>query len=208
MFAMSGTHRSGKSSLAKAAAAKLDIPYIDADVASVFAELKISPKEALPFGRRLGVQGMILRHMETKLALAKTSSHNGVFITDRSPYDVLGYTMADVQRDTLDDDMRYEIGRQIRLAQEIVASNLLGIITVPSFPNPPEADTSAQACPFYMDHVAVCIQACMNSYPVPHLMAMVVESSGLEERIAEVVGTLEPIVQRINRSAIWTPGQK
>lgn len=208
MFAMSGTHRSGKSSLAKAVAAKLDIPYIDADVASVFTEIGISPKAALPFTERLGVQKEILRHMEVKLGLARTSAHNGVFITDRSPYDVLGYTMADIQRDTLDDDMRLEIVRQVQQARRIVTANLLGVITVPSFPNPPESPTSAQACPFYMDHVAICIEACIHSYPTPHLMAMTVESAGLEERIAEVVEVLTPIVQRVNRSAIWTPGQK
>lgn len=208
MFALSGPHRSGKSTLAKAVSEKLDIPYIDADVASVFRDQGLSAKDKLPFSRRLEIQGKILEHLDVKMALAKTSSYQGVFIIDRSPYDVLGYTMADVQRDTLDDPMRHEMVRQVRLAQRIVASTLLGVITVPSFPNPPEDDKSAQACPFYMDHVAICIQSCIHSYPVPDLMGMTVESLGLEERITEMVETLGPIVQRVSRSVLWTPGQK
>lgn len=208
MFALSGTHRSGKTTLAKAVAAKLDIPFVEMNVAQVFTDLGISPKSHMDFKDRLFVQGKILRHMEIKLGLAASSVHNGVYITDRSPYDVLGYTMADVQRDTLDDALRHKMAAQIQLARHITASNLLGIITVPSFPNPPEDPKSAQACPFYMDHVAICIQSCLHSYPTTQLMAMIIESVSLDERVAELVEVLQPIVEGVNRSKLWTPGQK
>lgn len=211
MFALTGAHRSGKTTLAKAAAEKLDIPFVDMAVSQVFADNGLNPKASYPFDVRLNIQGLILDHMDVKLQLASTSSPMGLFIADRSPFDVLGYTMADIQRDTMNHDLRLEAARQIAQARRTVESTLAGIILTPTLAAPPEAETSAQACPFYMDHVAICIQSAMVSYATPNLMAMTIESSGLEERIAEVVEVLQPIVDRVlgtKEVKLWTPGQK
>ena len=154
MFAIAGSHRSGKTTLAKALAADLGIEFLETKVSDVFKEFGLDPKADLPFAARMTVQEKILRSLEVQYELRRGKQ----YIADRSPFDVLGYTMADIKRDTLDEDLRSRVYRQIGLAAEIIAKNLTACILLRPLPDQVDCATSAQACPLYMHHVYTCIK--------------------------------------------------
>lgn len=93
MIGLVGPQRVGKTTLARAFATKRNIPFIETDSAAVFEALELDPKADYDFDTRLYVQHAILDE-----AVALYSHNTGLFITDRTPIDMLAYTMADIQR--------------------------------------------------------------------------------------------------------------
>ncbi len=153
MYAIAGSHRSGKTTLAKELAARNGLKFLQTDVSDVFVELGLSPKQPLSYPLRLQVQEAILTRLENLYA-----RQTAPFIADRSPYDVMGYTMAEIQRDTLDPKLlgttRDHFARAARIGNQYIKV----VFFLDPLPMPAEADTSAQACPLYMEHVSLCIR--------------------------------------------------
>ncbi len=93
MIGLCGAHRVGKSSLAREYAKKFNIPFIETSVsAAVFSKLGLDPSVTYDFPTRLTVQEEILKHLD-----GLYSGHIMAFgaITDRTPLDLLGYTLAE-----------------------------------------------------------------------------------------------------------------
>lgn len=96
MIGLCGAHRTGKTTLARAYAERVGIPFVETDARGTFARLGFDPKADYSFGTRMEIQLHIL-HDAGEL-YRKAGSR---FITDRTPIDFLAYTLADVQRTTL-----------------------------------------------------------------------------------------------------------
>lgn len=77
----------------------MGIPFVQTSTSEVFKELGFDPKIDYPFKLRMMIQNKIL-----DVGNALWSKYKGAFITDRTPVDMLAYTMADVQRENLDKD--------------------------------------------------------------------------------------------------------
>lgn len=99
MIGLCGAHRTGKTSLARAFSSQNVIPFVQTDVSGVFKALGFDPKEDYDFKLRMFIQNRILDATES---VYKKGGHQ--FITDRTPLDMLAYTMADIQRANLDSD--------------------------------------------------------------------------------------------------------
>lgn len=96
MIGLTGAHRTGKSTLARAYADYAGIKYVQTKASQTFNRLGFSPKEDYPFEIRLMIQHELLVDMD------KLYSESGLsWITDRTPIDLLAYTMADIQRANL-----------------------------------------------------------------------------------------------------------
>jgi hypothetical protein len=94
-----GPHRTGKSTLAKVYAEKQGVDFLATRSSAVFERLGLSPKEDYSFRTRLKIQEEILAD-----AIALYSVTGNDWITDRTPIDMLAYTLADVQRANIDDE--------------------------------------------------------------------------------------------------------
>lgn len=92
-----GAHRTGKTTLARAYAEKNGIEFLETRSSAVFERLGLSPKEDYTFRVRLKIQEEILADAARLYAGAGVD-----WITDRTPIDMLAYTLADVQRANLD----------------------------------------------------------------------------------------------------------
>lgn len=90
-FGITGSHRSGKSTLAKDIAASLHIPYHDASVTKVMQEAGVNAVGNLSLEERMNAQEFMLD--KTIEILAKVPRP---FITDRTPIDMIGYTMGEL----------------------------------------------------------------------------------------------------------------
>lgn len=86
-----GSHRVGKTSLARAFAEKRGIPFVETSVSAIWRELGFDPAAEHDFATRLMVQEEILKRVD-----ALYGEYAGEeFITDRTPIDMAAYTLAD-----------------------------------------------------------------------------------------------------------------
>jgi hypothetical protein len=205
MFGIAGTHRSGKTTLAEAAAAAMDIEFLKTNVAEVFTAVGLSPKDALPFDKRLDIQNAILRSLETQYAL-----RNGApFIADRTPFDVMAYTLADVQRDTLDDYQRTRLDGHMTMAQQIINEYLRGVVLLRPLAGQPAVATSAQACRWYRTHHFILLKGLIEQV-TPGLkqgfISAMSETDDRDERLEDTVGFFTQVRELYDpKVEIWMP---
>lgn len=90
-----GAHRTGKTTLAIALASHLNIPFVRTTTSQVFAYLGLDPAEPMDFQTRLFVQNHVLEAAERVWQNSATQ-----FISDRTPIDMIAYTLGDIQGKT------------------------------------------------------------------------------------------------------------
>ncbi|OYQ62454.1 AAA family ATPase [Pseudanabaena sp. SR411] len=90
-----GAHRTGKTTLAIAIASHLNIPFVRTTTSQVFAQLGLDPAEPMDFTTRLFVQNHVLDAAEQVW-----QSSASPFISDRTPIDMIAYTLGDIQGKT------------------------------------------------------------------------------------------------------------
>lgn len=95
---LSGSHRTGKTTLAKVLSEKLGITYLDINVSKVFNDCSLESSIHLTFGERIEVQKRIAERFENMLI--KASKDNTQFVCDRSPLDLIGYLLANIDSTT------------------------------------------------------------------------------------------------------------
>jgi len=107
MIGLSGAHRTGKSALARAFAKKHKLTFVETSASAVFQEMGLDPSVTYDFSTRLTIQEEILKRFD-KLYASHTRSD--MSITDRTPLDMLAYTMAEAIGDTVleEDQKRFE----------------------------------------------------------------------------------------------------
>ncbi len=86
-----GAHRVGKTTLAKLFSEKHGIALLQTRVSDTFARLGLDPAAPMSFEERMRVQREVLSDLERAY-----SEQSGQFITDRTPIDLIAYTMAEV----------------------------------------------------------------------------------------------------------------
>ncbi|HEY0098010.1 MAG TPA: AAA family ATPase [Pyrinomonadaceae bacterium] len=90
-----GPHRTGKTTLAQALASRTGRPFVPTNVSAVFAECGIDPAAPIDFQTRLRIQNQILDSCEKVW-----QTDRAPFITDRTPIDLMAYTLGDIQGTT------------------------------------------------------------------------------------------------------------
>ena len=157
-IALIGSHRTGKTTLARLFAEKHDMPFVQTGASDVFRALKLDPKVEYPIDQRIAIQAVILGAFEDQYRHA-IKSYSGMFITDRSPLDLASYMLADIQRSTLvltpalATAVNLYVDKCIKSTNRFFSLVVLvqpGIVTV-------EAEGKAPACPAFMEHMnALC----------------------------------------------------
>ncbi len=90
-----GAHRTGKTTLAIALSSHLNIPFVRTTTSQVFAQLGLDPAEPMDFQTRLFVQNHVLDAAEQGWQNSATP-----FVSDRTPIDMIAYTLGDIQGKT------------------------------------------------------------------------------------------------------------
>ena len=85
-----GSHRVGKTTLAKAYSEKHGIPFVQTRTSDIWKKYGVDPSQPMPLSIRIEVQMEIL-----KSAVKQWQEHDD-FVTDRTPVDFLMYTLADI----------------------------------------------------------------------------------------------------------------
>lgn len=148
MIGLVGSHRTGKTTLALEYAKVVGCEFVQTDVSGVFARNGADPKVDYDFSRRLSLQFKIIEHLAE---VYQGASHSA--ITDRTPLDLLAYTVADIRRENMTpqnimDFMKYEEAC-FRLTNAKIHSILLVQPGIPLV----EREGSAPANIAYMNHL-------------------------------------------------------
>lgn len=92
MDGLCGAHRTGKTTLAKAIAEKHGAIFVQTSVSAIFRDLGYDPAVTYDFTTRLEIQEEVLKRVDAIYACVPVGAPA---ITDRTPLDMLAYTMAD-----------------------------------------------------------------------------------------------------------------
>jgi len=186
MIGLCGAHRTGKTSLAKAYAEKHGIIFLETPVSSIFKELGYDPADKLDFSTRLSIQEVILERLDAYYATVA-----GVqAIADRTPVDLMGYTLADVHGHAVSPDEEKRLARYIARCYEVINKRFTALMLIqpgiPVVPAPGKAPLSAG----YIEHLNSLMLglACDQRVKVPHyyLMRHVLDPEERLDRLEQV----------------------
>jgi hypothetical protein len=88
---LSGTHRCGKSTLAREIAKANSCPFAESSASAIAAEMGIIVDPGLPYAVRLEFQERVL----TAFTASYEAAGNGLFVADRTPLDLAAYLILD-----------------------------------------------------------------------------------------------------------------
>lgn len=101
MIGLTGSHRTGKTELARKFSEETGVPFVQTTVSAVFQDMGLSPQIVYPVDVRMSVQEAILQSLCRQYA----DVGSGLFIADRTPIDMIAYTIADIPRGDLGKEM-------------------------------------------------------------------------------------------------------
>lgn len=105
MFGLVGCHRTGKSTLAQAVAEQHGMRFMPTSVTQYIGELGVTPADLTtrPFEDRLNAQIHILRRLNE---FYQEIPMQDIVITDRTPLDLLMYTVAEVHASAVSPELQ------------------------------------------------------------------------------------------------------
>jgi hypothetical protein len=181
-----GAHRTGKSTLAEKLAHSLGIPFVQTTTSQVFAEAGLDPSQPMDFGTRLMIQQKVLLAGE-----AVWSSSNQPFVSDRTPIDMMAYTLADIQGTTVVDFPQLSAYLQQCFASTNRFFRHLFVVQ-PGIPLV-HAEGKAALNPAYIEHInTLIIGLCQDSRLSSKAKILPRSLLDLSERLAEIDRAIAP----------------
>jgi hypothetical protein len=154
-YGLVGSHRVGKTTLAREFAKETDVPLIETSTSAIMKSHGFDPRLDYPLADRIHMQEIILDEMD---ALFRSGPRT--FITDRTPIDAAAYMLADVTRANTMLDLRIQnyIERCLKVTNEHFSMLL---VVQPGIPLR-EEEGKAPANPAYIEHIAQLVMGLVN----------------------------------------------
>lgn len=164
-ISLTGAQRTGKTTMAKAYADTMGIPFIDASVSKILAThgLDSSATYSDDFGKRLTAQRKLLESLDIMWDNAQ-----GGFITDRSPLCMAMYTLADITgTSTVTNEQYRELIQYVNDCKAVTVKQFNTVVLVPLNPKIELVSTakSATANPAFIHHLYTVISDLFNDIP-------------------------------------------
>lgn len=86
-FGFAGVHRTGKTTLAKAVADRMCLPFVETNLKDIWKEMGLDASKSYDFATRMKIQYAMLDKVD------KAYKQHAVFVTDRTPLCMIGYTL-------------------------------------------------------------------------------------------------------------------
>ena len=143
-----GAHRTGKTTLANALSKELKMPFLGIGTSKIFRDHNLDAAKPMDFRTRIYIQRIILDHAEKIWSEAGES-----FICDRTPIDMMAYTLAEVQGKTLGKELEWELQEYLRDCREATEMYFSYLFLIP--PAIPIIDEAGKASPSrgYIEHI-------------------------------------------------------
>lgn len=153
IIGLAGSHRTGKTTLARRFAEVAGYRFVETSVSAVIKKHGMDPRLDYPIDQRLWIQGQILA------SLSETYSANKNFaVVDRTPIDLAAYMLADITRQSVDPNTDKEVMAYINECMAVTQRYFGAVIIVqPGIPIV-EDESKAPATESYMEHInAICL---------------------------------------------------
>ncbi|MFN9651127.1 MAG: AAA family ATPase [Pseudanabaena sp.] len=175
-----GAHRTGKTTLAIALADRLNMPFVRTTTSQVFAQLGLDPAEPMDFQTRLFVQNHVLDAAQQVWQNSATP-----FISDRTPIDMIAYTLGDIQGKTeVDFDLLNQYIDRCFASTNQFFQNL--VIIQPGIPLIYEEGKAALNAA-YIEHINILvIGLCSDRRLTAHVFCNAREAIDLEIRVLNI----------------------
>jgi len=174
-----GAHRTGKTTLAKAVAKALSMPFVEIGTSAIFAKNSLDPAKPMDFRTRLYIQQQILKH-----AIEIWFEMDEAFICDRTPIDMMAYTLAEVQGETLDKELEWELAEYLRDCKEATEKYFHYLFLVPPAIPITAAKGKASLSRGYIEHIHLLCLALFQRTDGSEIAELCTVS--LDDRVAEV----------------------
>jgi hypothetical protein len=188
-----GSHRTGKTTLAEAIFQRTGMPFLKTVTSEVFQQCGIDPSGPMDFTKRLWIQHKILDSAEKMWQAEKKQ-----FVTDRTPLDMMAYTLADIQGTTEVnfDELEGYLGRCIDVTNTFFA---LLVLVQPGIPLMHE-EGKAALNEGYLEHLNYVILGLCNDDRVRGACVYLHRSlTSLDDRVNTVLNELEMIRDNTER---------
>ncbi|MEP7342491.1 MAG: AAA family ATPase [Acidobacteriota bacterium] len=176
-----GAHRTGKTTLAMELAKLKGAQFVRTRVSEIFKESGLHPAQPMDFATRLNIQFRILDACESDWQAA-----GGNFITDRTPVDLMAYTMGDIQGETQASYPEFEhyIKRCFEVTNRVFDTL---VIIQPGIPLA-EAEGKAALNKAYIEHInSLVIGLCHDDRLRCRVLRLDRSLIALNERISSIV---------------------
>ncbi|MEW6520901.1 MAG: AAA family ATPase [Thermodesulfobacteriota bacterium] len=176
-----GSHRTGKTTLARELASRTGMEFLLTTTSEVFAQNGLDPAAAMDFHTRLWIQHKVVEAAETVWQGAR-----GPFISDRTPLDMMAYTLADIQGDTALDFAELEsyLDHCFSVTNRFFAEL---VVIQPAIPLVHEQGKAALNRS-YMEHLNVLVKGLCCDERLHCRFSLINRATvALEERVAEVL---------------------
>lgn len=162
MIGLLGAHRTGKTTLARDFARSEGIPFVQTDVSGTFKRLNYSPKEDYDFATRLFIQEEILTDLEDVYA----NYDDQWVIADRTPLDLAAYTLADIQRQNVPQEMIHEVLTYVERCFDVTNRNFSLVVMVQPGIEIEETEGKAPANMAYIEHLNFIMKGLVNDHRI------------------------------------------
>lgn len=153
IIGLTGAHRTGKTTLAKAYAEAHGLSFMETPVSAIFAELGFHPGVPMTFKERMDVQEVVLERLE---AIYKTATVTGA-ITDRTPLDMIAYTMADAIGDTVPEDQQQRFANYVQKCLDVTNKYFSTLVLIQPGVGLVPAEGKAALNLAYIEHLSMLI---------------------------------------------------
>jgi nicotinamide riboside kinase len=149
MIGLCGAHRTGKTTLAKAYALKSGATFLETSVSAINRELGFDLSKEHSFAERLDHQEKILARIDTIYGERAGEE----IVTDRTPLDMIGYTMAEAHGDRVAAEDQARFARYVQACID-VTNRRFGVLLLvqPGIPIIAE-EGKAQPNEAYIEHL-------------------------------------------------------
>lgn len=176
MFGLSGSSRTGKTTLAKQIAEDLGIRYFDASVTKIMQGAGYNPVGALTIDERIDAQVKLLDTYTDAIHAVQE-----IFITDRTPLDFIGYMLGEVSMTNTTEDQGRRIDDYVRRCLDTTRKLFTCIAIVRPLPFYEAAEDKPKPNPAYQRHVQFIIEGAAQSL-LADLNLMTAVTTEFEER--------------------------
>lgn len=193
---LTGSHRTGKTTLARAVAEKLGLEFVETSASSVFKLMGLDPAKTYDFSTRLTVQENILESFE---AVYAEHSAKSLCITDRTPLDLMAYTLAEAIGETVLPEDQSRLTKYMARCIEVTNRRFCSLVVVqPGIPLVLE-EGKAALNNGYIEHLnAIVLGLSVDErVKVPHFY-LPRSMTGIKDRVHAV----EFVIGRVEKRAI------
>jgi hypothetical protein len=149
-----GAHRTGKTTAAIALSEILNIPYLRIPTSNIFLWFHVDPAKNMDFRTRLEIQEEILRQACDIWLITEKP-----FICDRTPIDMMACLLADIQGQTLNDELEVRVSNYLKRCHAATSRFFSHLFLFPTGVIPiVHEESKASLSRGYIEHIhALCV---------------------------------------------------